>query len=57
MEEKPVVIQKEQKEPVRAGRVYAPPELTVYGKLADLTAGGTKSNGEGTPGSLPTDKP
>jgi hypothetical protein len=42
MEEKQ--ISKEQK--VEEKKTYTPPTLTVYGKLADLTASGSLNQGE-----------
>jgi hypothetical protein len=64
MEQNPVeIVQEELSEPtpktkkVRNKKAYTPPALTVYGNLSELTGGGTKSKGEGTPGSLPSSKP
>lgn len=39
MEEK--LIEKEGDQPVVKKKVYTPPTLTVYGKLSELTAGGS----------------
>ena len=39
MDEKP--IEREQEHPVVEKKVYTPPALTVYGKLTELTAGGS----------------
>ena len=39
MEEK--LIEKEGDEAIAKKKVYTPPTLTVYGKLTELTAGGT----------------
>lgn len=39
MEEK--LIEKEQDQPIVKKKEYTPPTLTVYGKLTELTAGGT----------------
>lgn len=47
---------KEKKQVVKK-KAYTTPLLTIYGKLADLTKGGTRAKGEGTPGSTPTSKP
>lgn len=44
MEEKK--IEKKQAQPTVKKRVYTPPMLTVYGKLTELTAGGTNTTGE-----------
>lgn len=44
MDEKP--IEKEHEEPIVEKKVYTPPELTVYGKLTELTGGGTGSVAE-----------
>ena len=48
MEEK--LIEKEQDQPVVKKKVYTPPTLTLYGKLAELTAGGSKNAPEDNPG-------
>jgi hypothetical protein len=39
MEEK--LIDKEGDQPIVKKKVYTPPTLTVYGKLSELTAGGS----------------
>lgn len=39
MDEKP--IEKEAKQQILQKKAYTPPALTVYGKLTELTAGGT----------------
>jgi hypothetical protein len=51
MEEK--TIEKQQEHQVIEKKVYASPTLMVYGKLSDLTAGGSKASGEST--TPPTD--
>ena len=48
MEEK--LIEQEQDQPVVKKKIYTPPTLTVYGKLTELTAGGTGTDTEDTPG-------
>ena len=48
MEEK--LIEKEGDQPVVKKKIYTPPTLTVYGKLTELTAGGTGTEGENKPG-------
>ena len=45
MEEK--LIETKQEGPTLEKKVYTPPALTVYGKLTDLTAGGSKGSLEG----------
>jgi hypothetical protein len=45
MEEKS--IKREQDQTIVKKKVYTPPTLTVYGKLTELTAGGTGPDGEG----------
>ena len=44
MDEKP--IEKEQEGTVVEKKVYTPPALIVYGKLTELTAGGSNAQGE-----------
>jgi hypothetical protein len=44
MEEKLIEIKKE--EQTEEKKAYTPPELVVYGKLTDLTAGGKSGNSE-----------
>jgi hypothetical protein len=39
MNEKP--MEKEQEQPIVEKKAYTPPTLTVYGKLTELTAGGS----------------
>jgi hypothetical protein len=48
MDEKPIV--KEGEQPVIKEKVYTPPTLTVYGKLTELTAGGSRGTTEPSPG-------
>ena len=48
MDEK--LIKEEQDQPVVKKKVYTPPALTVYGKLTELTAGGTGLEVENNPG-------
>jgi hypothetical protein len=50
MEDKP--IKKAEEQPVVEKKAYTPPKLTVYGKLSELTGGGTKGTLEsiGGPG-------
>ena len=48
MEEKS--IEKKPDQPVAEKKVYTPPALTVYGKLTELTAGGTGIDMEDTGG-------
>ena len=48
MEEK--LIEKEQDQSIVKKKVYTPPTLTLYGKLTELTAGGTGSEAEHKPG-------
>jgi hypothetical protein len=50
MEEK--TIEKEQEQLVVDKKIYTPPTLTVYGKLTELTAGGTKDANENGMGSM-----
>jgi len=45
MDEKP--IEKEQEQPDAERKPYTPPSLTVYGKLTELTAGGSATVMEG----------
>ena len=45
MDEKP--IEKEGEQTVVEKKVYTPPELTLYGKLIELTAGGSGPASEG----------
>ena len=47
MEEKS--IEKKPDQPVAEKKVYTPPTLTVYGKLTELTAGGTSNSSEANP--------
>ena len=47
MDEKQIE-KKEQEETVVEKKAYTPPALTVYGKLTELTAGGTQGHGEPT---------
>ena len=44
------LIEKEQDQTIVKKKVYTPPTLTVYGKLTELTAGGTGMDTEDTPG-------
>lgn len=44
MEEK--MIEKNQDPQIVKKKFYTPPALIVYGKLTELTAGGTKNTGE-----------
>jgi hypothetical protein len=44
MDEKP--IEKEQEQPNVEKKVYSSPTLTVYGKVTELTGGGTKGTPE-----------
>jgi hypothetical protein len=44
MEEKAIKKKQDQKSVKK--KVYTPPSLTVYGKLSELTAGGTQKGGE-----------
>jgi hypothetical protein len=46
MEEK--VIKKNQDQKIAKKRAYTPPVLTVYGKLTELTAGGSMLPSEGS---------
>lgn len=48
MEEKP--IEKEKDQAVVKKKVYSPPTLTAYGKLTELTAGGTQGKKESSQG-------
>jgi hypothetical protein len=48
MDEKPIE-NKEQEQPVAEKKVYTPPTLTVYGKLTELTAGGSERHQETAP--------
>jgi hypothetical protein len=50
MEEKKVVQKQVQEQPLTENRTYTPPSLTVYGKLTELTGGGTISFPEAGPG-------
>jgi hypothetical protein len=50
MEEK--AIEEKQEQPVGERKVYTPPTLTVYGKLTELTAGGSLGQPEGGSGKL-----
>jgi hypothetical protein len=47
MEEK--VIEKKEEQPIEPKKVYTPPMLTVYGKLTELTAGGSQPDTENNP--------
>jgi hypothetical protein len=47
MEEK--LIEKEGDQPVVKKKAYTPPTLTVYGKLTELTAGGSTGSLENNP--------
>ncbi|HEX5941415.1 MAG TPA: lasso RiPP family leader peptide-containing protein [Anaerolineales bacterium] len=47
MDEKP--MEKEQEQPVVEKKPYTPPALIVYGKLTELTAGGSTGNPEQHP--------
>ena len=40
-------------EPVRKSKTYKKPTLTVYGKLKDLTTGGSGNANEGSSGKKP----
>ena len=42
-------IEKEQEQTVEKKKVYTPPSLTKYGKLTELTAGGTADAAESNP--------
>jgi hypothetical protein len=48
MDEKLNVLQNDQR--VENKKIYTPPVLTTYGKLTDLTAGGSAGNNEPTSG-------
>jgi len=48
MNEKPIE-KKEQEELVMEKKVYMPPALTMYGKLTQLTAGGSLEKNEPSP--------
>ena len=47
MDEK-LIEKKEQEEPVVEKKAYTPPAVTVYGKLTELTAGGSGNADEGS---------
>ena len=55
MDEK--LIEKEGDQPVVKKKVYTPPTLTVYGRLTELTAGGSQPDTENNPHPLRTAKP
>ena len=45
-------IEQEQEQPVEPKKAYTPPALTTYGKLTELTAGGSNlmsENNQATP--------
>jgi hypothetical protein len=48
MEEK--LIENKAEQPAEVKKAYTPPTLTVYGKLTELTAGGTATRNENQPG-------
>jgi hypothetical protein len=54
MEEKSIEIKKDL--PSEEKKAYTPPALTVYGKLTELTAGGSGSKAEPTSGGPPMTK-
>ena len=44
------LIESKEEQLVELKKVYTPPSVTLYGKLTDLTAGGSKNMPESTPG-------
>ena len=45
-------IEQEQEQPVENKKAYTSPTLTMYGKLTELTAGGSIGNSENNPTQL-----